>query len=147
MNKTINTSTLPEFFNNCGNEFDRMFKSIDGWMPSNTGIPAYPPFNVIQTDTNNYVIEFAVAGLALANLEITHKYNKLTVQGKKVADNDTTYLRRGISSRAFKQEFILADHVTVETAEIDNGILSIKLHREIPESMQPRQIKINKIDK
>tara|TARA_R110000850_G_scaffold237956_2_gene362652 strand:+ start:2668 stop:3114 length:447 start_codon:yes stop_codon:yes gene_type:complete len=148
MNKTLNTSNIPEFFKgNLG--FDRMLDYLEDSVAESTLNTSYPPYNVIQTaGDNNYVIELAVAGLALDNLEITQDDTKLLIEGKKVPDaGGVTYLHRGISSRAFKKEFVLAEHVTIETAEIYGGILTIKLHREFPESMQPRQIKINKIDK
>jgi molecular chaperone IbpA len=51
-------------------------------------------------------------------------------------------LHRGIATRAFKQTFNLADHVKVTGADLDNGLLTIDLQREVPEALKPRKIEI-----
>ena len=48
----------------------------------------------------------------------------------------------GIAARAFERSFQLADHVAVEGASLDNGLLHVELVREIPEAMKPRTIPI-----
>ena len=52
------------------------------------------------------------------------------------------FLHRGIATRAFKQSFDLADHVKVVAANLDNGLLTIELKREVPEALKPRRIEI-----
>ena len=44
--------------------------------------------------------------------------------------------------RPFARRFELADHVIVEGAKLENGILVITLRKEIPEEMKPRRIAI-----
>jgi molecular chaperone IbpA len=56
--------------------------------------------------------------------------------------SDKDYLYQGISARQFKRTFNLADYVKVEGATFENGLLQIKLVREIPEAMKPRRIPI-----
>jgi molecular chaperone IbpA len=51
-------------------------------------------------------------------------------------------LYQGISGRAFKRTFSLAEHVQVQGASFENGLLKIDLLREIPEAMKPRKIAI-----
>ena len=53
------------------------------------------------------------------------------------------YLYQGISARHFRRTFNLADYVKVEGASFENGLLLIKLVREIPEAMKPRRIPIS----
>ena len=48
----------------------------------------------------------------------------------------------GIAARTFERSFQLADHVAVEGASLDNGLLHVELVREIPEAMKPRTIPI-----
>jgi molecular chaperone IbpA len=48
----------------------------------------------------------------------------------------------GIAARAFERSIQLADHVAVEGASLDNGLLHVELVREIPEAMKPRTIPI-----
>ena len=51
-------------------------------------------------------------------------------------------LHRGIATRAFKQTFNLAEYVKVTGASLENGLLTIKLRREVPEVLKPRRIEI-----
>jgi molecular chaperone IbpA len=51
-------------------------------------------------------------------------------------------LYQGIAERTFERSFQLADHVGVEGASLENGLLHVDLVREIPEAMKPRAIPI-----
>jgi hypothetical protein len=74
---------------------------------------------------------------------LTAEENVLTLEGKKAEKEEKTFLHRGISTRNFKRQFTLADHVEVRGARFDNGLLLVELQREIPEAMKPRRIAIN----
>jgi molecular chaperone IbpA len=43
---------------------------------------------------------------------------------------------------SFKQSFNLADHVKVVGANVERGLLTIDLVREVPEQLKPRRIEI-----
>ena len=66
----------------------------------------------------------------------------LTIEGNKEDESIDEYFHKGIAARAFKQAFPLAEYVTVEGAEMKDGVLTIKLEREIPEELKPKTIKI-----
>ncbi len=51
-------------------------------------------------------------------------------------------LHQGLAFRNFKQTFNLADHVKVTAANLENGLLSVELTREIPEQLKPRRIEV-----
>jgi len=68
--------------------------------------------------------------------------NVLTLEGHKTEKDEKTFLHRGISTRSFKRQFTLADHVEVKGARFENGLLVVELAREIPEAMKPRRIAI-----
>jgi molecular chaperone IbpA len=59
------------------------------------------------------------------------------------AENDVTYLHRGIAKRAFRRNFRLADYVHVANAALKDGLLHVTLKRELPEEAKPRVIPIN----
>ncbi|MGF1776969.1 Hsp20 family protein [Vibrio nomapromontoriensis] len=124
--------------------FDRLFDLVENSAkkPSQNG---YPPYNIEQKDENHYRITMAVAGFSEDELTLTQNENMLLVTGE-VKSNDTkpTYIYQGIAERNFERKFQLADYVTVETANLKNGLLHIDLVREVPEVMQPRQISISK---
>jgi molecular chaperone IbpA len=121
---------------------DRMIDMIDAATRADSGSPGYPPFNIEETDENAYRIELAVAGFAEDDLTIEVNEGTLTVTGRKEQAEGRKFLHRGIAERAFERRFKLADHVIVEGAKLDHGMLTINLRRELPEAMKPRQIAI-----
>ena len=108
----------------------------------------YPPYNLVQISDAEYMISIAVAGFGQDNLSVTKDKNFLIVEGTHAAEtvenNDSTavYLHKGISERSFRREFQLADHVEITNANLELGILSIHLTREVPEEMKPKTIAI-----
>jgi len=104
----------------------------------------YPPHNVIKTGENTSMIEVAVAGFAEGEIDINVDKQILTISGAiNREENDThEYLHRGISRRDFRQSFTLADHVEVKNATVRDGILTVYLEREVPESARPKSIAI-----
>ena len=122
-------------FDDTLNMLDKTYKNA-----SNIG---YPPFNISKVDDNNYVIEMAVAGFGKSNLDINIQDNVLTVSGRLEGDyDDSNYLYKGISGRAFTRKFALADTVEIRNADLINGMLKIFLENIIPESKKPRKIEI-----
>jgi molecular chaperone IbpA len=129
--------------------FDRLFDMLEnnsfGQAQEN-----YPPFDLIKLGDNDYRIELAVAGFRSDELDITAQQNVLLVTGRKKDESDggsssgaNNYIYRGIATRSFERRFALADHINVKGADLKDGLLSIDLVREIPESMKPRKIDIS----
>jgi molecular chaperone IbpA len=104
----------------------------------------YPPYNIEKIGEDEYRIVMAVAGFSLNDLSITAEGESLLVHGQidEKPQEDVTYLHRGIASRAFQRSFRLADHIKVVGAEMQDGLLTISLVREIPEEKKPRMIPI-----
>lgn len=102
----------------------------------------YPPYDILSSGEDAYLIRIALAGFAKEDVEITFKEQVLTVEGKKAEESEDEYFHKGIATRVFKQSFPLAEYVAVQGAEMKDGILTIKLHQEIPEELKPKSIKI-----
>ena len=120
--------------------FDRLFSMLDA---AGTDAPSYPPYNIERTGENAYRITMAVAGFAESELSVEAKEHVLTIKGEKAEeDTDREVLYRGIASRTFERRFQIAEHVRVEGASLENGLLHVDLVREIPEAMKPRKIEI-----
>ena len=125
--------------------FDNMFDELMrvSAQQSNTN---YPPYNVVQINDDEYMISVAVAGFGPDNLTVTKEKNFLIIEGKHstetVETDEVNYLHKGISERNFRREFKLADHVEIENAHLELGILSIHLKREVPEEQKPKTIAI-----
>jgi molecular chaperone IbpA len=107
------------------------------------GTDNWPPYDIIKTGDDEYMITMAVAGFSPDELTITHEPNLLVVAGQKSGDDNGQYLHRGLTARSFERRFELADHVQVEAASLVNGLLTIELKREIPEAMKPHRIEIS----
>jgi molecular chaperone IbpA len=123
--------------------FDRLARMLDE--ASSFEAPTYPPYNIERLAEDEYRITMAVAGFAPEDISIEVKGNGLTVSGKKAEKPDTKveFLHQGIASRGFERRFQLADHVQVNGAGMENGLLHISLKREVPEALKPRTIPVN----
>jgi len=123
--------------------FDRMANLLDTVSQSETKQSSYPPYNIELTGDDTYRITMAVAGFSEKDLDIQIEQNRLSVSGKKdQEDQPKEFLHQGIAERGFERRFQLADHVRVENAQLENGLLHIDLLREIPEAMKPQKIEI-----
>ena len=125
--------------------FDRFSNLIDTALRGEDNAPSYPPYNIEKHSDDRYRIVLAVAGFKREELTITAKDQTLTIGGKveEGAEPAASFLHRGIASRAFERTFSLADHVKVLSADLQDGLLSIELQREVPEASKPRMIEIN----
>jgi molecular chaperone IbpA len=84
----------------------------------------------------------AVAGFGQDDIEITVRDNQLIVAGKVKEEQAGEMLYRGIAGRAFERRFALADHIVVDGADLQNGLLHVALKRVVPEALKPRRITI-----
>ena len=123
--------------------FDRLFDEMERKFANSPNSNGYPPYNIVQINEDEYMITLAVAGFGMDNLDITKDGNILTVEGTSPkGGEDVNYLHKGIAGRNFRREFTLADHVEVEGATLELGMLNIHLKREVPEELQPKKIAI-----
>ena len=124
--------------------FDRLTRLVDAATRVDSASLAYPPYNIEKTGEDAYRLTMAVAGFSPAELDITVQENTLLVTGKaqKEDENGGAYLHRGIARRTFERRFSLADHVEVERASFEDGLLQIDLVRRVPEALKPRRIDI-----
>lgn len=127
--------------------FDRLFNMLDQVSGSDAAV-GYPPYNIERTAEHDYRISVAVAGFAESDLSIESRESTLTIRGSRepqsVEGSKRELLHQGIAARSFERRFQLADHVQVVGASLENGLLHVDLHREIPEAQKPRQIPIGK---
>jgi len=124
--------------------FDQLFDQLERRY-ANSVSNNYPPHNIIKTGENNYEIELAVTGFEKHEISVTVEDNVLVIKGQygEVDSRDNVeYVYRGLATREFTKEFPLAEHIEVIGAETKNGMLTVKLVRNIPESAKPKVIDI-----
>lgn len=135
----MNTFDLSPFFRSTVG-FDRLFDQLGrNW---ETDV-AWPQYDVVKASDDDYQITIAVPGFQQEDIEIETHEGLLTVKAEqRPAESDTQYLYRGIARRGFTRTFQLAEYVKVSGARLRDGLLTIELHREVPEAMRPRKIEI-----
>lgn len=123
--------------------FDRLFQLLDAVAGQDQPDSGYPPYDIEKAGDDTYRITLAVAGFGVDDLTVEQRENTLVVTGRQSAEPPREgYLYRGIGVPSFRRTFQLADYVTVEGASLDNGLLRIDLHRELPDALKPRRIEI-----
>ncbi|RRJ82905.1 Hsp20 family protein [Aestuariirhabdus litorea] len=138
----MNTIDLtPLYRNSIG--FDRFGSLLDNALRGDQSAPGYPPYNIEVVGENQYAITLAVAGFDRSELNIETENGVLRVHGKKQEEKSKRhFLHQGIATRSFERKFNLADYIEVTGADLNNGLLTIGLKKEIPEAMKPRTIEI-----
>ena len=122
--------------------FDRLFDLLENQNRFNAG-DNYPPFNIERRGEDAYRITLAVAGFKATDIDITAQQNLLVIQGKKGEETPAgQFLHVGIAQRGFERRFELADYVRVDGANLEDGLLTIDLVREVPEAMKPKKIPV-----
>ena len=138
----LTTLDLPHF-HRATIGFDQMFNELERQFANSPNGNGYPPYNIAQINEDEYMISLAVAGFGMDNLEIEKDGKMLRIEGTAPkGDEEVNYLHKGIGGRNFRREFTLADHVEVESAGLELGMLNVHLKRNIPEELQPKKIKI-----
>ena len=121
----------------------------------------FPPVDITSLDdNNNYYIRLSVAGYNKDEIDISinennqyAKVKSLTIEasktvdenGQKITSNDSDwnahindqnvqFFKRGIASRNFTQNFMISKDDEVENCKLENGILLIKMKRNIPDN-------------
>ena len=126
--------------------FDQLARLVNSASGS-ANAQSYPPYNIEKTGEETYRLTMAVAGFRPEDLELTVQDNTLLVTGRVNAQTPRgqgqgQMLYRGIAGRSFERRFVLAEHIVVEGADLQNGLLHVSLKRVIPETLKPRRITI-----
>jgi molecular chaperone IbpA len=142
-NFTLHTFDIPSLHRHAIG-FDRVFDDLNRAFANSKSDGNYPPYNVVQLNDTQYVIEVAVAGFAETELDVELKDSTLMVKGEKTKEegSEINYLHKGISNRNFTRNITLAENVEVRGATVKNGILSVALELVIPEEQKPKKIAI-----
>ena len=110
--------------------FDEFERTID--RISKLSTDSYPPYNIEQISQNSLRITVAVAGFKKNELDVSLEGNQLQIRGNKKDDErDRIFIHRGIATRQFQRNFVLADGIEVKEASMDDGLLFIDLTQPI----------------
>lgn len=120
--------------------FDKLASALQNTTENQT----FPPYNIEKSDDNHYRITLALAGFRQDELDIEQEATRLTVKGSPAKpEQEPTWLHRGLTTQPFNLSFTLADHMTVDGATFNNGLLHIDLTRHVPQDIAPQRIAIS----
>ena len=123
--------------------WDKFFKDVE---TSHRNVSNFPPYNLIEMTEDTFLIELALAGFNIDDIEVSQEKNTLTIKGEIEADGQEKYIHKGIATRNFTRTFSLAEHIEVKHVTWQNGILAISLFRNVPEDKKPKTFKIKDIN-
>lgn len=123
--------------------FDSIFNKLNQLEKAN--VSNYPPYNLIKTGEDTFLIELAVAGFDEEDFDIELHNGVLTIKAEVgESDTATNYLHKGIAARSFVRKFTLADTIEVDGISLHQGMLTVRLQNVIPEEKKPKKILISK---
>jgi molecular chaperone IbpA len=118
---------------------DEWFRRFDTAFETHTN---YPPYNLVKESSVDFRLEIALAGYKRKDIEVTTEWNKLFVEAKKSGDTGDEYLHQGLAKRAFTRTWTLSDDVEVKDVSFEDGLLTVKLNRVIPEHQKRKVYEI-----
>lgn len=122
--------------------FDR-FMDTSVFAPTLDG--GYPRYNVVRVGNSGFRVELAVPGWNKEDIEILLHKGVLRVEGKiKQSEKENeAYIYKGLSGKCFTRTFGVSEHVILDKAYMERGLLCIDLHEEIPKELQPTKVTIS----
>lgn len=109
--------------------FDHIFNEIDKISLSKD--ISKLAFDIIRYDNNMYEINIALAGINENDITINILDNILSVIiDKKTKTEPLEVIYKGINAKPIHQKFRLEENIEVDEAELNNGILQIKLYKK-----------------
>ena len=83
--------------------FDKMFNTLEQLNGLSNVSESYPPYNLIRTGDDCFVIEVALAGFSKEELNVEIKENVLHINGEKKQvkdDGKKNYIHKGIGVKS-----------------------------------------------
>ena len=122
--------------------FRQMVIGFDDFFDTNHNVnKTYPPYNIQKTGEDIYMLEMAVAGFKKSDISVSVENNILKITGEQ-KKNENDYIHKGMATRNFMRSFSLARHIEVEQAKMEDGLLKVKIIRNLPKELRPKEIKI-----
>ena len=84
----------------------------------------------------------SLSGYKKEDLEVEVQEGILEIKGKAKEHDTEDYVYKGMAKRSFTRKLQLADYVEARGAELEDGILKIKLEYNPPEDKRAKKITI-----
>ena len=94
----------------------------------------YPPYNHIQLNNVDSLLEIALAGFSKKEIHVYTEYGRLIVEGKKEEkEGQSEYVHKGLAQRSFSRAWALSEDIEVREVQFKDGLLTVKLGKVVPE--------------
>ena len=94
----------------------------------------YPPYNHIQLNNVDSLLEIALAGFSKKEIHVYTEYGRLIVEGKKEEkEGQSEYVHKGLAKRSFSRAWALSEDIEVREVQFKDGLLTVKLGKVVPE--------------
>ncbi|MBP2170857.1 molecular chaperone IbpA [Erwinia toletana] len=145
-NFSVFPAVADALFSDRFNRIDRLFSQLTG----DTPMAVTPAYDIRRVDNDRYALTVSVPGWKESELEIEISGGQLVISGKREEKSDATdeasgWIHRGISRSDFRLSYAVPEHVKVTAAKLAEGILSVELYQEVPDSDKPRKIPIEHV--
>lgn len=138
-------SLFPNLSRHTIGDWNALLGELQSASKSKTG---YPPYDILELEDDKFVVNVAVAGFRREDIIITTEPGTLTIAGSfglkedKEEEEESKFIHNGIARRDFTLNFLLAEHIEVEGATLEEGVLSVSLFKNIPEEKRTKVIDI-----
>lgn len=135
---TYNTTNIDKFLS----DIDKYSIGMDEWLHRFSTLHEtsgnYPPYNVVKESSVEFRLEIAVAGFSKDDIEVSTEWNKLHVEAKRPEVDESEYMHQGLARRGFKRSWTLSDDIEVYETKLEDGLLTVRLRRVIPEHQKKK---------
>ena len=133
------TASIPQLFSDL-ERYTVGFEDLFDRVSSLSGTYAtYPPVNLVEESENSLRYEMALADFNRSEIKVYTENGKLTVEGNKENKVTEHYIQRGVAYRNFRWSRIISERWKVDSVAFENGLLTIKLNRQVPEHEKRRE--------
>jgi len=116
-----------EFLKKLGVGFDHLFKVVDG-LGSEYFSEDYPPYNIVQTDAETFVVQVSMVGYNVTDVGASHEGGLLVIKAtetKEPAEADDVYFHKGIADGNVYVKFPISSTLRLEGSVFDGGVLYV----------------------
>jgi len=104
---------------------------------------SFPPHSISSVDGCGQ-IDIALAGYGREDIKVVFQDGVLTISSEGIDKPEAvSYAYNGIAKRSFRTKFAIAKHHEIQSASMENGMLTIKTKEVLPEEKKPKIIAIN----
>jgi molecular chaperone IbpA len=132
--------------------FPRLDRLSIGWSPLleqlkevTSNKPSYPPYDIVTLkdgDADVTLLNVAVAGFGKNEVSVTVQDSVVVIEGEKEDKQQGEVVYQGIATRNFKLSLAIAEYWEVTSALLENGMLTVKFNKNLPEEKKPKVIPV-----